>query len=360
MMSAKAHTLRSSVRLPALRTWCAVLAASAVASFIAGVIAGAIAVVIAGVIISTIATAQTFPAPGRPIRIVVPFPPGGQTDVYARVVGQHLGEALGGVAVITENKPGANTTLGAAEVARAAADGHTLLFINPAAFTQLPHLVAKLPFDPIKDFVPIIQFVRTTVVLVAHPNVPATSVRELVAYAKANPGKLNYASWAAGSSSHLYAEMLKLNTGINLVHIPYKGTADAMRDLLGGQVQLMFDGAATATANAHAGRVKALAIADSQRNAALPDVPTFAEQGVAGIDMTSWIGFFGPRGMTPVAIARLNAEIDKILRIPQVVDLIKKGGNDPGGGSPEDFARAVQDQSVRWGAVIRHIGLKLE
>ena len=306
------------------------------------------------------AIAQTFPVPGKPIRIVVPFPPGGQTDVYARVVAQHLGEALGGVPVVVENKPGGNTMVGAADIARAPADGHALLFINPAALTQLPHLVAKQPFDPVRDFTPVIQFVRTTVVLVAHPSVPAASVRDLVTYARANPGKLNYASWAAGSSSHLYAEMLKLNTGIDLAHIPYKGTADAMRDLLGGQVQLMFDGMATATANSRAGRVRALAIADSRRNAALPDVPTFAEQGVDGIDMTSWIGFFGPGNLAPAATARLNAELQKILRISQVGELIRNGGNEPAGGTPEDFGRAVQDQSDRWGKVIRHIGLKLD
>ena len=306
------------------------------------------------------ALAQTFPVPGKPIRIVVPFPPGGQTDVYARVVAQHLGEALGGVSVVVENKAGGNTMVGAADIARAPADGHALLFINPAALTQLPHLLSRQPFDPVKDFTPVIQFVRTTVVLVAHPAVPVGSVRDLVTYARANPGKLNYASWAAGSSSHLYAEMLKLNTGIDLAHIPYKGTADAMRDLLGGQVQLMFDGMATATTNTRAGRVKALGIADTRRNAALPDVPTFTEQGVDGIDMTSWIGFFGPGNLAPAATARLNAELQKILRISQVGELIRNGGNEPAGGTPEDFGRAVQDQSDRWGKVIRHIGLKLD
>jgi len=280
------------------------------------------------------AAAQTFPVPGKPIRIVVPFPPGGQTDVYARVVAQHLGEALGGAAVLVENKPGGNTMVGAADIARAPSDGHSLLFINPAALTQLPHLLARQAFDPVKDFTPVIQFVRTTVVLVAHPAVPVGSVRELVTYARANPGKLNYASWAAGSSSHLYAEMLKLNTGIDLAHIPYKGTADAMRDLLGGQVQLMFDGMATATANSRAGKVRPLAIADSRRNPALPDVPTFAEQGVDGIDMTSWIGFFGPGNLAPAITARLNAELQKILAMPKVGELIRSGGNEPAGGSP--------------------------
>ena len=306
------------------------------------------------------ADAQAFPVPGKPIRIVVPFPPGGQTDVYARLVAQRLAEPLGGVSVVVENKPGGNTTLGAADVARAPADGHALLFINPAAMTQLPHLVSKMPFDPMKDFTPVIQFVRTTVVLVAHPSVPVSSVRDLVAYAKANPGKLNYASWAQGSSSHLYAEMLKLQAGIDLLHVPYKGTTDAMRDLLGGQVQLMFDGLATATANTRANRVKALGIADTQRSGALQEVPTFAEQGVNGIDIASWIGFFGPAGMPAATTARLNAELLRVLRQPDVTELIRKGGNEPAGGTPEEFARAVREQSDTWGKVIRHIGLKLD
>ncbi len=303
--------------------------------------------------------AQTFPIPGKPVRIVIPFPPGGQTDVLARIVAPRLGEALG-VPVVVENKPGANTMLGAQEVARAAPDGHTLLFTNPASLTQLPHLVSKLAYDPAKDFTPIIQFVRTTVVLVASPAVPASNVQELIAYAKANPGKLNYASFATGSSSHLYAEMLKMQAGIDLLHVPYKGTADAMRDLFGGQVQLMFDGVATAVANTKAGKVKALGIAGVERNPALPDVPTITEQGIAGIDIVSWIGFFGPGGMAPATVARLNAELAKILNVPEVNDLVRKGGNEPAGGSPQDFARSVQDQYDRWGRVIKHVGIKLE
>jgi tripartite-type tricarboxylate transporter receptor subunit TctC len=317
-------------------------------------------VIAAALVAAAPALAQNFPVPGKPIRIVVPFPPGGQTDVYARLVGPRLTEALGGTPVVVENKPGANTALGAADVARSAPDGHSILFTNPAALTQLPHLVSKLQYDPVKDFTPVAQFVTTTVVLVANPSVPANTVGELIAYAKANPAKLNYASFAMGSSSHLYAEMLKLQAGVDIVHVPYKGTADAMRDLLGGQVQLMFDGLATATANTRAGKVKALGIADKKRNPALPDVPTFTEQGIAGVDVGSWIGFFGPGGLPREVTARLNGELVKIARVPEVSEVIRKGGNEPAGGTPEEFAREVQSQSETWGRVIRQIGIRLD
>lgn len=303
--------------------------------------------------------AHGFPLAGKPIRIIVPFPPGGQTDIHARMVAPRLAEALG-VAVVVENKPGASTALGAAEVARAAADGHTLLYANPTAHTQLPHLVSKLPYDPFTDFTPILRFVRAATVLVAAPGLPVANVRELVAYARANPGKLNYASVSPGSSSHLNAEMLKMQAGIDLLHVPYKGSADATRDLFGGQVQLMFDGLATAVTNVKAGRVKALAVADTRRNAAMPEVPTFSEQGVAGIDIYGWIGFFGPGNLPRETTLRLNTELNRILVQADMQEILKKGGNDPDGGSAEDFARTVRDQHERWGRVIKSLGLKLE
>ena len=305
------------------------------------------------------ALAQGFPTPGKTIRIIVPFPPGGQTDIHARLVAPRLAESLG-VPVVVENKPGASTALGAQEVARAAADGHTLLYANPTAHTQLPHLVGKLAYDPFADFTPIVRFVRAATVLVAAPGLPAANVRELVAYARANPGKLNYASVSPGSSSHLNAEMLKQQAGIDILHVPYKGSADATRDLFGGQVQLMFDGLATAVTNVRAGRVKALGLADTQRNPALPDVPTFTEQGVPGIDIYGWIGFFGPGSLPRETTARLNAELNRILAQPEVREALRRGGNDPDGGSADDFARTVRDQHDRWGAVIRKLGLRLE
>ena len=309
--------------------------------------------------LSSPSQAQTFPIAGKPVRIIVPFPPGGQTDIHARLVAPRLSEALG-VPVVLENKPGASTALGAQEVARALPDGHTLLYANPTAHTQLPHLVSKLNYDPFNDFTPLLRFVRAATVLIAAPGLPVNNVRELVAHAKANPGKLNYASVSPGSSSHLNAEMLKQQADIELLHVPYKGSADATRDLFGGQVQLMFDGPATAVVNVKAGRVKALGVADTRRNAALPEVPTFAEQGVAGIDIFGWIGFFGPGNLPADTTTRLNAELNRILALPEIQDVLKKGGNDPDGGSAADFARTVRDQHERWGRVIRSLGLKLD
>jgi tripartite-type tricarboxylate transporter receptor subunit TctC len=306
------------------------------------------------------AWAQTFPVPGKPLRIVVPFPPGGQTDVIARLIAPRLTEALGGTPVVVDNKAGANTMLGAQEVARAAPDGHTLLFTNPAAHTQLPHLVSKIAYDAVKDFTPVAQFVSTTVVLVGNPSVPATNLSQLLGFARANPGKLNYASFAAGSSSHLYAEILKQQANVDIQHIPYKGTADAMRDLLGGQVQLMFDGIATATVNIRAGKVRPFGIAGRERSQALPEVPTFNEQGISGIDVSSFIGFFAPGNQPREITARLNQELVKVLRIPEVAEVIRRGGNEPVVGSAEDFAREVQNQYETWGRVIKRIGLKLD
>jgi tripartite-type tricarboxylate transporter receptor subunit TctC len=305
------------------------------------------------------AFAQSFPVAGRPIRIVVPFPPGGQTDIHARLVAPKLGEAFG-VPVAVDNKPGASSVIAAQDVARATADGHTLFYTSLLTHTQNPHLLAKLPYDPFRDFTPITLFVHSGTVLVAHPSLPADNVRELVAYAKANPGKLNYASVSPGSTSHLNAEWLKMLTGIELVHVPYKGSADAIRDLLGGQVQLMFDGATTAVQNFRAGKVKLLGAATEARIAALPELATVAEQGIDGVNISGWIGFFAPGGLPDEALGKLNRELVRIVLSPEVSDAIRKGGNEPVGNSPQEFARIVRDHHERWGRVIRHIGLKLD
>lgn len=304
------------------------------------------------------ASAQAFPVAGKSIRIVVPFPAGGQADVYARVVAQRLGDALG-VPAIVDIKPGAATAIGALEVQRAPADGHTLLFTNGLTHAQNPHLRATLTYDA-KQFTSVFQLVEAGNVLVAHPSLPANNVRELVAYAKANPGKLSFASISPGSGSHLLAELFMQRTGISLNHIPYKGSADANRDLWAGQVNMLFDGLGTAIPGINAKRVKPLGMATRGRNSALPDVPTFEEQGVPGVDLSGYIGFFGPAGMSAATVNRLNAEMQKVLDTPAVTGLILQGGNTPAGGSAEKFARVVTDQYDTWGAVIRKIGLKLE
>lgn len=302
--------------------------------------------------------AQEFPTAGKPIRVVVPFPPGGQADTLGRAVSMRMGEALG-VPVVMDFKPGASTAIGAQDVQRAAPDGHTLLFTNPLTHAQNPHLRAKIPYDP-KQFTPIFHYVISGNLLTVHPSVPANNVRELVAYAKANPGKLSFASISPGSSSHLLGELLMQKTGISMVHIPYKGAADANRDLWSGQVQMLFDGLGSAVPGIKAGRVRPLALAAKQRSSALPDVPTFEEAGVAGVDLEGYIGFFGPANMPPAIVNRINAELQKAMQAHAVNELILQSGNVPAGGPASNFAKLVADQTEAWGALIRSIGLKLE
>ncbi|MCA0241127.1 MAG: tripartite tricarboxylate transporter substrate binding protein [Proteobacteria bacterium] len=306
----------------------------------------------------TAEAADGFPTPGKPIRIIVPFTAGGQAETMARIVGTRLADVLG-VPVIVETKPGASTALGASEVQRAAPDGHTLLFTNGLTHAQNPHLRAKLAYDP-RKFTPIFQLVESGNVLIANHSLPVGNVRELVAFAKANPGKISYASIGAGSGAHLLAELFMQKTGTALTHIPYKGSADANRDLWGGQVDVMFDGFGTAIQGLNAKRVKALGIATKTRNPALPDVPTLAEQGVDGVDLQGYIGFFGPADMPPAVVTRLNAEMQKILDTPAVTEQILQGGNTPAGGSAAKFAKVVAEQYDTWGGVIQKIGLKLE
>jgi tripartite-type tricarboxylate transporter receptor subunit TctC len=302
--------------------------------------------------------AQAFPILGKPIRIVVPYPAGGQAELYARQVASKLAEALA-VPVLVELKPGASTAIGAADVQRSAPDGHHLLFTNGLTHVQNPHFRQRLAYDA-KLFTPIFQWVDAGNVLTAHPSVPASNLQELIAYAKANPGKLSYASISPGSSSHLMAEILKLKTGIELTHVPYKGAADAGRDLWAGQVQLLFDGMQTATTAIKAQRVKPLAMAAAVRNPSMPTVPTAQEQGVSGLDLPGFIGFFGPADMPVVTVNRLNAELQKILELPEMAELIRSGGNLPAGGSAESFRMMLSEQYERWGEIIRHIGLKLD
>ncbi len=302
--------------------------------------------------------AQEFPISGKPIRIVVPYPAGGQADTLGRAVGMRMGEILG-VPVVMDFKPGASTAIGASDVQRAPADGHTLLFTNPLTHAQNPHMRARLTYDA-KQFTPVFQLVAAGNVLTVHPSVPANNMRELVAYAKANPGKLAFASISPGSSSHLLGELLMQKTGISMVHVPYKGAADANRDLWAGQVQMLFDGLGSAVPGIKANRVRPLAIAAKQRSRALPDVPTFDEEGIAGVDLEGYIGFFGPAGMPPAVVARLNAALQKAMEVPAVNDLILQSGNVPAGGSAARFAELVSHQFEAWGAVIRAIGLKLD
>ncbi|WP_088280417.1 tripartite tricarboxylate transporter substrate binding protein [Ideonella sp. A 288] len=321
----------------------------------------AAALLLAGSLAALLATppAQAFPTAGKPVRIIVPFPPGGQTDIQARMMAQRLQQSLG-VPVLVENKPGASTIIGAQEVVRAAPDGHTLLYTIAITAAQNPHLFSKLPYDGLKDLTPVMFVARSSTVLTVPAAAPYSTLRELVAYAKANPGKLNFGSFSLGSTSHLVGEMLMQQAGIEMVHVPFKGSGDATVALIGNQVQLLFDGPTTAINNAKAGKVKMLAVTDSKPYAALGGVPTMAEAGVPGIDVPGGMQMFGPARMPPDVVAKVNAALAAALKSPEVEKLFIDGGTEILASSAEDHARSVKEQHERWGAVIRKLGLKLD
>jgi tripartite-type tricarboxylate transporter receptor subunit TctC len=301
--------------------------------------------------------AQAFPIAGKAVRIVVPFPPGGQTDIEARAIAQKMGESLGGT-VIVENKPGASTAIGAREVMAAAPDGHTLLY-TIAIHVQLPHLYRTPPWDAFKDFTPIATGTRAATVLTAHVSAPFNNVEELVAYAKANPGKLNYASFGPGTTSHLNAELLKRLAGIELEHVAYKGSGDAMKDHLTGRVQLFFDGAPTGIANAKTGKVKLIAWAAETRNSALPELPTLREAGY-DVGMWGYLWFWGPARMPPATLDAVYHHLARAIKHPDIKAIMEKSGAEVSALSPAETTRVARDLSERWGAVIRQIGVKLD
>ena len=300
-----------------------------------------------------------FPTPGKLIRIVVPFPAGGQTDIQARLLAAKLQPALG-VTVLVDNKPGASSILGTMEVVRAPADGHTLLYTISNTAAQNPHLFSKLPYDPLKDLTPVMFAARSSTVLTVPAASPFNSVADLVKFAKANPGKLNYASYSLGSTSHLVAELMQQATGTQMTHIPFKGSADAGMALMGSQVDFLFDGPTTALANAKAGKVKMLAFTDPKPYAALGSLPNMAQAGVPGVDVTGGMQFFGPRNLPPEVLAKLNAALATALKDPEVAKVYADGGSEIVASSAADHAVSVKEQYERWGAVIRKLGLKLD
>lgn len=300
-----------------------------------------------------------WPAPGKSIKVIVPFPAGSGSDMLARLLGQKVTEQTG-APVIIENKPGAGTMIGAQAVSRAEADGYTLLYTIVVTHTQNPHLYKKLPYDPFKDFTPILQLVRSATVLVANKNAPFNTTAELIAYARANPGKLNFASYSAGSTSHLNGEILKMQANIDITHVPYKGTSEASRALLAGDVQLYFDGTATAVESGRSGQVKILGPATDRRLSVLPDMPTLEEQGIKGLNIVGWQGLFAPGNMDPVLADRVSAVFRNALMSPEIKQTIATQGNDVSGAGPKEYAEIVKKDYQRWGEVIKHIGLSLD
>jgi tripartite-type tricarboxylate transporter receptor subunit TctC len=309
--------------------------------------------------VPAMAQAPQWPTPGKPVRIVVPSPPGAGTDVLARLLARKLSEDTGGVFVV-DNKPGAGTIIGAQDVAKSANDGHTLLYTFVITHTQNPHLYRNLPYDAFKDFTPVVQLVKSATVLVVQKDSPFNSVQDLVTYARKNPGKLNFSSFSQGSTSHLNAELLMMQTNTQMVHIPFKGSPDATRALMAGDVQFYFDGTATAVQGANAGRFKLLGTATEKRLQVLPDLPTITEQGVDGIDIVGWQGLFAPGNTSAALTQKISDAVNKALRTTEVSQMITTQGNEVSGAGPDEFARIVKSDHDRWGAVIKRLNLKLD
>lgn len=305
-----------------------------------------------------VALADTpWPQAGRPIRIVVGLAAGGSLDAQARSVARRLTE-LTGTQVIVENKPGASMMLSATEVMRAQPDGTTLLYAPSSLFAQNPHTLVNVPYDPFRDFTPITMAAKGPLVLTVHASLPVHNAKDLVAWAKANPGKLNFASFGTGTSSHIYAMAFAKATGIDVTHVPYKGTAEAARDLLEGRVQAYFDAAPTAIVNAQTGRVRMVSVAAPKHVPAIPDVPTFTEQGIAGMDLTSWICFAGPPHMAPELVTRINTLLVQALESPDVKDFYAKGAWEASPSTPAELTREMHVAYERWGQMVKQLGFE--
>jgi tripartite-type tricarboxylate transporter receptor subunit TctC len=297
--------------------------------------------------------------PNKPLKIVVGFPPGQATDVIARMLGEKLSTAFGQPVVI-DNKPGQGGSIGAAAAAKSAPDGYTMLLSATAPLATNPNLYKDLPYEPVRDFAPITLVANLPFVLVARADLPVANVRELLALAKAQPGKLTFASSGNGSTSHLSMEMLKSATGTNFRHIPYKGSPQAFTDVIAGQVDVVIDTAVYSLPQVRSGRVKLLAVASGKRSSLIPEVPTIAEQGVPGYDTGAWLGMVFPAGTPAPIVARMNAELHKIVRTPEITEKLSKLGAEPWLNTPEEFAAHIKSELRKWGRAVVDAGVKIE
>lgn len=296
--------------------------------------------------------------PTKPIRILVGFAPGGGSDILARLIGQKLTERWG-QAVVTDNRPGAGGTIALDLAAKASPDGYTLLVISGSQITNAT-LVTRVPFDIRSTYSPITQLTSQPYVLLVHPSVPAKNVKELVGYAKANPGKLNYASSGTGSSAHLGMELFNALAHVKMVHVPYKGSGQALIDLIGGQVQLLLASAISAVPNMKSGKVRALGVTSGKRSRNMPDLPTIAEAGVPGFDVTGWYGMVAPPATPPALVKKLNAELTKLLDDPAVESKLAADGAEAAPSTPAEFQKTIRDEIDKWTRLVQANGIKLE
>lgn len=304
-----------------------------------------------------LAHAQSYPA-ARPIRFIVPYVPGGGVDFVGRTVAQKLAETWNH-AVVVENRPGAGTNIGSELVARAAPDGHTLL-VGGVPNTANMTLIRKMPYDVVKDFTPVCRMTTAPNVLVVHPSVPARSVKELIALAKAHRGELTFASAGVGSSNHLSGELFRIMAGIDIVHVPYKGGGAAVTDLLAGQVSMYFGTTPSSMPFVRAGRLRALAVTSAQRSAVVPDVPTIAESGLPGFEQSAWHGLLAPAGTPPAIIGKLNDEIVRILRLPEIADRLAAQGVDVIASSPAEFAAFIRQDVAEYAKLVKTAGIRID
>ncbi len=295
--------------------------------------------------------------PSRPIRLVVPFTPGGVTDTSGRLIAEHLGRRLG-QQVVVDNKPGASGNIGTAQVVQAAPDGYTLLLAFDGTMVINPHVFAKVPFDTLKDFAPVGRIGSATLILVAHPQVPANTLPELIALARTKP--MAYGTSGIGGTPHIAGEMLAQRSGAKFEHVPYKGGGQAMTDVMGGAIPLVYTAVAGAQGHVKAGKLKAIAVSSAQRSASLPDVPTFVEAGLTDFVVDSWVGLLAPARTPPPVIARLNSELNAVLADPAVRERLATLGIEPTPGSAEQFRQQMQRDLQAYGAIVKAAGIKIE
>ncbi len=300
---------------------------------------------------------QAYPA--KAVRMIVGFPAGGTSDIMARLTGQKLSEAWGQTFII-DNRPGAGGNIGTELVAKSAPDGYTLLVSPGSTLTSNPAVYSKVPFDTVRDFAPVTIIAGVPNALVVHPSVPVKNLKDLIALAKSRPGQLAYASTGAGQSTHLSAELLKLSAGINMIHVPNKGSAPALTDVVAGQVSVMFDNLPSVLPFIKSARLKPLAVSSATRSRALPELPTVAESGLAGFDVTVWFAVLAPAATPREIVNRLNTEIVKAIKTQDMRERLAQQGADPVGNTPEDFAAVIKRDLAKWAKVVKDAGIKLD